>query len=182
MKVKKVGNIICCILTSLFSLWQGNVKKSEKLLKTANIEGENLDIFWTTWGILTRFWGEMWLMIILKKSESPLLSRKHIFWKTTVVGGKIDSLPLTFLRLNTQEKVAHAGLKPDHPFYYSGFNISYSFLKPIITITCWNLCKSWHKQFLIICIIFGSSSQFLATWMFIKEYVLRFQQSCKRWS
>ena len=33
------------MLTSLVSLQQGNVKKSEKLMKIVNIEGENVHIF-----------------------------------------------------------------------------------------------------------------------------------------
>ena len=39
------------MLTSLVSLQQGNVKKSEKLREIANTEEENLHIFWTSWGI-----------------------------------------------------------------------------------------------------------------------------------
>ena len=37
--------MICYMLTSLLSLQQGNVKKSEKSMKIVNIEGENLHIF-----------------------------------------------------------------------------------------------------------------------------------------
>ena len=48
MKVKNTG-VICYLLTLLVSLQQGNVKKSKKSIKIVNIEGENLQIFWTTW-------------------------------------------------------------------------------------------------------------------------------------
>ena len=45
VEVKKNANVICCMLTSLVSLQQENVKKSEKLMKIVNIEEENLHIF-----------------------------------------------------------------------------------------------------------------------------------------
>ena len=50
------------MLTSLVSLQQGNVKKIEKLVKIVNIEGENLHIIWTTWGISMKFHerGDLW--------------------------------------------------------------------------------------------------------------------------
>ena len=81
------------MLTSSILSWrhvssqQGNVKKSEKPIKIVNIDTEN-HIFWTTWGILMKFSGKMWLMIILnhKKSEVHTLSRKHSFRKTTEGG------------------------------------------------------------------------------------------------
>ena len=46
----------------------------------ANIEGENLHIFWTTWRIWTKFSEEMWL--VTKKTGLHLLSWKQIFGKT----------------------------------------------------------------------------------------------------
>ena len=49
MKVKNADTIYY-MLTSLVSFQQGNVKKSKKSMKIINIEGENLNIFWTTWG------------------------------------------------------------------------------------------------------------------------------------
>ena len=42
---QKNADIICYMLTQLVSLQQRNVKKSEKLMKIVNIEGENLHIF-----------------------------------------------------------------------------------------------------------------------------------------
>ena len=53
-------------------------------MKRANIDGENLHIFWTTWGILMMtFSGKMWLMIILKlklkKKQGLILSLKKTF-------------------------------------------------------------------------------------------------------
>ena len=71
------------MLTSLISLQQRNVKKPEKLMKTVNIDGENLYIFWTTWDISMKFSGKMWLMVILKVAKRqtlPPLYKIH-FWK-----------------------------------------------------------------------------------------------------
>ena len=50
-------------------------------MKTVNIGGENLYIFWTTWRICMKFSGKMWLMIILKvtKDTSQSLLRDKIF-------------------------------------------------------------------------------------------------------
>ena len=39
--------MICHMLTPLISLQQGDVKKSKKLMKAVNIEGENLHILRT---------------------------------------------------------------------------------------------------------------------------------------
>ena len=39
-------------------------------MKVANINREILHIFWTTWGILMKFSGKMWLMIILKVTKN----------------------------------------------------------------------------------------------------------------
>ena len=41
----KNADIICNMLSSLVSLQQGNVKKSEKLIKIINIVEKNIDIF-----------------------------------------------------------------------------------------------------------------------------------------
>ena len=41
----KNTDIICYRLTQLVFLWQENVKKSEKLMKIVNIDGENLHVF-----------------------------------------------------------------------------------------------------------------------------------------
>ena len=59
-------------------------KKSE-LMKIVNFDRENLHIFWTTWGILLKVSGKMWLMLILshKKTGLQLLSRRHNLGKTT---------------------------------------------------------------------------------------------------
>ena len=54
------------MLMSLASLWERNVKKSEKLMKIVNIDGENYHIFWTTWRISMNFSGKMWLTTVLK--------------------------------------------------------------------------------------------------------------------
>ena len=41
----KNADIVCYMLTSLVPLQQGNVKKSETLMKIVNTEGENFHIF-----------------------------------------------------------------------------------------------------------------------------------------
>ena len=64
------------MLTSLVSLQQRNVKKSEKLMKIDNIEGENLHVF-----CLMNFPGKTWLMIKLKVKKSrvsPSLERAFL--------------------------------------------------------------------------------------------------------
>ena len=55
----KNADIICNMLRSLVSLQQGNVKKSEKLIKIINIVEKNIDIFWPTWGISVKLLGKM---------------------------------------------------------------------------------------------------------------------------
>ena len=37
-------------------------KNNEKSVKIVNIEGENCQIFWTTWRILMQFSGKLWLI------------------------------------------------------------------------------------------------------------------------
>ena len=60
---------ICYMVTSLVSLQQVNVKKSEKSMKIVNIEGVNLHIFWKTWGNTIKFSGKTWLIIISKVTK-----------------------------------------------------------------------------------------------------------------
>ena len=45
-------------------------------MKIVNIDGENHQIFWTTWEILVKFSGNVWIMIILKlkKKQGLILS------------------------------------------------------------------------------------------------------------
>ena len=54
-------------------------------IKIVIIEGENLHIFWTTWGISMKLSGNMWLMIILKvpTKQDFTLSPEDIFLKKT---------------------------------------------------------------------------------------------------
>ena len=78
----KNTDTICYILTSLVSLEQRNLKKSKKLMKIVNIEGENLHIIWTTWEISMKFSGKIRLMIlkVTKKQVSASLWKIH-FWE-----------------------------------------------------------------------------------------------------
>ena len=52
-------------------------------MKIANIYGEILHIFWTTWGISMKFSEKMWLMIILKvtRTKGFTLSLEETFFK-----------------------------------------------------------------------------------------------------
>ena len=76
-------------------------------MKRANIDGENLHIFWTTWGILMiTFSGKMWLMIILKlklekkqKKQGLILSLKNTFLEKP--GGECQTEPPNLLRIKT---------------------------------------------------------------------------------
>ena len=76
-------------------------------MKRVNIDGENLHIFWTTWGILMMtFSGKMWLMIILKlklkknkKKQGLILSLKNTFLEKP--GGECQTKPPSLLRIKT---------------------------------------------------------------------------------
>ena len=76
-------------------------------MKRVNIDGENLHIFWTTWGILMMtFSGKMWLMIILKlklkknkKKQGLILSLKNTFLEKP--GGECQTEPPSLLRIKT---------------------------------------------------------------------------------
>ena len=56
-------------------------KNPKKLMKIVNIDGENLLIFWTKWGISMKTSGKMWLMIILKviQNQAFTLSLEDAF-------------------------------------------------------------------------------------------------------
>ena len=73
-------------------------------MKRVNIDGENLHIFWTTWGILMMtFSGKMWLMTILKlklkKKQGLILSLKNTFLEKP--GGECQTEPSNLLRIKT---------------------------------------------------------------------------------
>ena len=77
-------------------------------MKKANIDGENLHIFWTTSGILMMtFSGKMWLTIILKlkfkkknkKKQGFILSLKNTFLEKP--GGECQTEPPSLLRIKT---------------------------------------------------------------------------------
>ena len=69
------------ILTSLFSCNKETSKNPKKIMKIANIEEENLHIFWTTWGTSMKVLGKMWLMTMLKVTEKQAfkLTLKNAF-------------------------------------------------------------------------------------------------------
>ena len=72
------------------------MSKNPKNRWRVNIDGENLHIFWTTWGILMTFSGKMWLMIILKLNK---LSLKNTFLEKPE--GKCQTEPPSLLRIKT---------------------------------------------------------------------------------
>ena len=88
LKVKKHANIICHKLTSLVSLWHGNVKKPKKSMKIADIVREILHIFWTTKGISIKFSGKMWPIITLTvtKNQGFSLSLEDTFFEKPQMG------------------------------------------------------------------------------------------------
>ena len=61
----------------------GYVKNTEKSMKRVNFDGENLHIFWTTWGTSMKFSGRKWL---------KWLSGRQIFGKTTGAGNSMATV------------------------------------------------------------------------------------------
>ena len=58
-------------------------QKTQKIDENINIERENLNIFWTTWGTLMKFSGKMWLNIKShKKTRLHFVGRKCKFGKS----------------------------------------------------------------------------------------------------
>ena len=82
------------MLTSLFYLQQGNLKRSNKFISIVNIEEETLHVFWTTWGIQMKRSGKMWLMIILKftKNHSFTISQENTFFKKQQGGSNGENI------------------------------------------------------------------------------------------
>ena len=76
-------------------------------MKRANIDGENLHIFWTTWGILMiKFSEKMWLTKISKlklkknkKKQGLILSLKNTILEKP--GGECQTETPSFLRIKT---------------------------------------------------------------------------------
>ena len=64
---------------------QANFKKLLKLMKIANIDEENVHIFWKNWGNSMKFPERICLMTILKATKRPgfsPVSGKYSFEKT----------------------------------------------------------------------------------------------------
>ena len=73
---------------TFFVTWK--YKQNGKLMKIVNIGGENLHIFWTTWGNFSaKFSGKTWLMMILKATGNIrfILSLEDLFFKKLQRGG-----------------------------------------------------------------------------------------------
>ena len=68
---------------------------SRNPMKILNIDGGNLHLSWTIWGISMKFSGKMWLMIILKvtKHQGFTLSLEDAFSEKPQEGIKLSSLP-----------------------------------------------------------------------------------------
>ena len=79
------------------------MSKNPKNRWRVNIDGENLPIFWTTWGILITFSGKIWLMIILKKQKQKkqglILSLKNTILEKPE--GKCQTEHPSLLRVKT---------------------------------------------------------------------------------
>ena len=101
------------MLTSFVLSWrlqlvcsqQGNVKKSEKSMKIVKIDGDNLHVFWATWGLSMKFSEKTWLMIILKVTKStasPSLKNTH-FLKNHKGGRRGQIAPSSLFRVNGLE-------------------------------------------------------------------------------
>ena len=79
-------------------------------MKIVNIFGENLHVFWTSWGISMKFLGKMWLIIILKitKNQGFILSLEDTFLENYKNGGAEltpnPSFTPSLLRVNTHYK------------------------------------------------------------------------------
>ena len=89
----------------LVSLDQWNIKKLKKkwwkLIKIANTDRENLQIFRTT----VKFSGKLWLMIILKVTQNQgfNLSVENIFFEKKTQR-RVKLTPAAFLGLNKSRK------------------------------------------------------------------------------
>ena len=102
MRIKN-ADILCNMLTSLVSLQQGNVKKSEKLIKIVNIVEKKY------WYLLTnlRNFNETVRKDVTydnikshKKTGCYRISEEHIFGKTKREGGKLTSPSLFRVNIN----------------------------------------------------------------------------------
>ena len=91
----------CYKLTSKYVKCQNDKKNRWKSMKIANIEREIIYIFWTTWGILLKFWGKMWIKIILKVTTNQgfTLYLEDTFFEKPQGGSQIDPLVVLGLRL-----------------------------------------------------------------------------------
>ena len=140
------------MLTSLVSLQEENIKRSEKSVKTINIEGEHLHIFRMTWGISIKFSVKMWLMIIMKvtKNQGCTLSKKHIgFWKNHRGGGGAPvkwQLPLH----PSYSRILRVRNSRDHGRVWTS-NLLCSYLTHWIIrlMALWVRYMHWSKKFLV---------------------------------
>ena len=80
---------------------------SKNPMKILNIDGGNLHLFWTIWGISMTFSGKMWLMIILKvtKHQGFTLSLEDTFSEKPQGGIKLSSLPSPSLLRVKRERI-----------------------------------------------------------------------------
>ena len=86
------------MLTSSVMKFLLNNKKFEKLMKIVDLDGENLQIFWITWGKTSmKFSGKMRLLIILQvtKNQGFTLSLEYAYFEKPQ-GVKLTCPPLAF--------------------------------------------------------------------------------------
>ena len=73
-------------------------------MKIVNTDREILHNFWTTWGILMKFFGKMWLMKMLKVTGNPRVHPHFLSLKDwrflTGFFGFLDSLKTSIFSFN----------------------------------------------------------------------------------
>ena len=105
--------LTCLLYTDVISLFATRTCQRIRKAKIVNIEGENLHIFWTTWGISMMLSGKMWFIIILKitkrlkKTTTGFhpFSGKYVFEKTA---GVVKLIPLIFLELSGTNAICYS--------------------------------------------------------------------------
>ena len=90
---------VTCDVISFFVT--NKCQKKWKVDEIANIDGENLHIFWAIWLISLKFSGKMWLMIILKvtKNQGFTLSLESAFLEKPQGKGEGSSWPPSLLKV-----------------------------------------------------------------------------------
>ena len=127
-------------------------------MKIVNTDGENLHIFWTTWGISMKFSGKLWLMIILKAKK---IKGFHL-WGTFFLKN--------YGRENVVEKVLPDPFLKSQIWAYTGIN-SLSFIQ-FNFIACWGLMKYIQTKLQNTCFYFWQ--YVYCNWLFTRLWRHKF--------